>query len=983
MSNENELNKEEPFALNQKNLKNDILHFKNEMLKDIKNIQKTIVEKFDISNNVLKEKIELYDRKMQAFNDKIIQITNLIVTDKDLKEKVEKLNQSKLDLRDHILTNEIKLKNLEKEVHDRVSKIEYILSDSVIYPNVIGQKGKYKTFHEFIDYILFQLKQNIIYREKNALDINSYKSKLENISLSLKMQLDNIYKNTNEFTTKSVNECEERIKGLLLLYDDRFKDVRVENQNYIKNMEIIYKELKEDIKRLNNMKSNIYNRFNQEVYNIKRDNIQVVKLFGNYKKEFNVMKDKLTKLSEFIKDVRFRINIGQEIKRREFYNMANRIDFSKKHDDVSSGVKKYINGEINADQLAASNRRLIRSNINNINNNNNNILDDDFNNDESMNSINNYLMKNKNFFDYDDNNFNYPPQNKNRLSMQVDNSMGRRKSFNSLMSGSISFTNLKNIPLSHQQQNQNSFYKTINHSNGDLKNPNNKNIENNDKRYSQSSEIAGRKRYQSVFSKNNNMLINNIAKSFNINSKNILDSEDSKNSNEKLNIKKINNQNINNKNIIIKEEEESNSKTSESESNNNKSILIEERNINNKGNINKVRINSNSENNMLNKNKNIEKLIPIPIISRQKINDENTNKNKILSHNNNININTLKNLNKPKESQNSLINRKLSDKKINNNNNIVIDCRTNQNQNQNQNKSPIIHNTPFVIEKKSYNTNPATIEKKTINNNNYNHNSNNNINNKNSNNNNIVNNNNKNNNFINKQQDNDNNLVNKRKNEENSKIEIIDDKNNQISVHSQTKIKKKRDNNKEDKIKFSQTSYNFATIKVIAKNFGDKNKNDKINNTIETEYKSFKGKKYNSIDKLFINKIKENIVPYETKIINNKNKKNVDKNKEKSNNNNYNNGIVFNQDESHVKHYRNISMDEKNIEAKNLQRMVNNLQSYISSYTNGLEDSINNMYKNKNNFIFKENNYGEKIGYNLRSNSTNKNKENIYQINLK
>ena len=980
MSNEDELNKEEPFALNQKNLKNDILHFKNEMLKDIKNIQKTIVEKFDISNNVLKEKIELYDRKMQAFNDKIIQITNLIVTDKDLKEKVEKLNQSKLDLRDHILTNEIKLKNLEKEVHDRVSKIEYILSDSVIYPNVIGQKGKYKTFHEFIDYILFQLKQNIVYREKNALDINSYKSKLENISLSLKMQLDNIYKNTNEFTTKSVNECEERIKGLLLLYDDRFKDVRVENQNYIKNMEIIYKELKEDIKRLNNMKSNIYNRFNQEVYNIKRDNIQVVKLFGNYKKEFNVMKDKLTKLSEFIKDVRFRINIGQEIKRREFYNMANRIDFSKKHDDVSSGVKKYINGEINADQLAASNRRLTRSNINNINNNNN-ILDDDFNNDESMNSINNYLMKNKNFFDYDDNNFNYPPKNKNRLSMQVDNSMGRRKSFSSLMSGSISFTNLKNIPLSHQQQNQNSFYKTINHSNGDLKNPNNKNIENNDKRYSQSSEIAGRKRYQSVFSKNNNMLINNIAKNFNINSKNILDSEDSKNSNEKLNIKKINNQNINNKNIIIKEEEESNSKTSDSESNNNKSISIEERNITNKGNINKVRINSNSEKNMINKNKNIEKLIPIPIISRQKINDENTNKNKILSHNNNININTLKNLNKPKEPQNSLNNRKLSDKKINNNN-IVIDCRTNQNQNQNQNKSPIIHNTPFVIEKKSYNTNPSTIEKKTINNNNYNHNSNNNINNKNSNNN-IVNNNNKNNNFINKQQDNDNNLVNKRKNEENSKIEIIDDKNNQISVHSQTKIKKKRDNNKEDKIKFSQTSYNFATIKVIAKNFGDKNKNDKINNTIETEYKSFKGKKYNGIDKLFINKIKENIVPYETKIINNKNKKNVDKNKEKSNNNNYNNGIVFNQDESHVKHYRNISMDEKNIEAKNLQRMVNNLQSYISSYTNGLEDSINNMYKNKNNFIFKENNYGEKISYNLRSNSTNKNKENIYQINLK
>ena len=291
MSKENEVekNKEDPFALNLINIKNDILHFKDEILKDLKIMQKKISEKFEKSNDLLNDKIQSYEQKINLYNDKIVEISNLVITDKGLKEKIDKLSQSKLDLKDHILTNEIRLSNLEKEFQERVDKIEYILSDTVIYSSVIGPKGKFKTFHELIDHILFQLNQNISYREKNALDVTSYKKKLDTITQSLKIQLDNIIRSTNEYTTKSCNECEERIKSILPIYDDKIKDLRVENLNYIKNLEQFYKELKEDFKRLVNMKNNLYNKFSSEVFNIKKDNIQVVRLFGNYKKEINLM----------------------------------------------------------------------------------------------------------------------------------------------------------------------------------------------------------------------------------------------------------------------------------------------------------------------------------------------------------------------------------------------------------------------------------------------------------------------------------------------------------------------------------------------------------------------------------------------------------------------------------------------------------------------------------------------------------------------
>ena len=62
-------NKEDIFSLNQKNLKNDILHFKDDILKDLKAIQKNISEKFEISNNVIKEKLEAYEFSFQNVHE--------------------------------------------------------------------------------------------------------------------------------------------------------------------------------------------------------------------------------------------------------------------------------------------------------------------------------------------------------------------------------------------------------------------------------------------------------------------------------------------------------------------------------------------------------------------------------------------------------------------------------------------------------------------------------------------------------------------------------------------------------------------------------------------------------------------------------------------------------------------------------------------------------------------------------------------------
>ena len=896
MSKENEVekNKEDPFALNLINIKNDILHFKDEILKDLKIMQKKISEKFEKSNDLLNDKIQSYEQKINLYNDKIVEISNLVITDKGLKEKIDKLSQSKLDLKDHILTNEIRLSNLEKEFQERVDKIEYILSDTVIYSSVIGPKGKFKTFHELIDHILFQLNQNISYREKNALDVTSYKKKLDTITQSLKIQLDNIIRSTNEYTTKSCNECEERIKSILPIYDDKIKDLRVENLNYIKNLEQFYKELKEDFKRLVNMKNNLYNRFSSEVFNIKKDNIQVVRLFGNYKKEFNLMKDRLTKLGDFIKDIRFRINVGQEIKRMEFFNMANKIDFTKKQtvedNNSPSAIRKYINGEINADQLASFNsRRLTKANIGqfgNFSNLNNkmNLDNNDLNNEDAMNEINNYLIKNKNYLDLDINSYNNYNKTNSRNKTEFKNEPLKRKSVNYIMNN-FSFKNL------NFDKNQNTFNK--NYNSEEIKDLNLNSI-NNVKRIASSGEIKGRKRYQSVFSNENiNIKIQNNSNNNLMN----LDIEDSKNSFEDINNK--NNKNINYDGNIIKEEEESNSKVTESES-----IISEEQKP-----INNIKEESIS--------KTIDNISSIK--SKQLFLKENEFKNNRISHNSNININTLQDLTKLKEQKETdNKNKQLNDKKTNN---IKIDCKNNKNQKSDENENKVT----IIIERENDNI----------------------YNNK-------------------KKEDN-----NKMKNVINLKNIIIDDKNNTNANKTNGFI------NKKEKMKFSQTEFNYLVPKKISKTLDN------------LDYKSFKGKKYNFLNKDMVMKIKQNLVPSESQTtFNNRNKLNLIKIKNNKFINNYNNGngIEFSKDEIGQKHYKNISMDNKKADARIIQKMVNNLQSYIPKNMDEIDYNINDMYKNKQNFIYKEMNnsyHGPKSNGNNSTRNIHKNKENVIQLKLK
>jgi len=346
--------------------KNDLLHFKEETLRDFKEVQRKINEKYETLDLEMKEKLEAYEKRIVTYENKIMELSNLINTDKTIREKVDNLMEFKEKTDDHLITEKIRLDNFRNDLKSNVERIDQILKDSVIYPGIIGGISKYKTFHDLIDYILTQTSQTLTFREKSILDFKSYKTKLENIISSFNTQINTLLNTTSEFTKTCVKEAEERMKSIYNIFDDRLQDARIENANYAIGLEKATEVLKKELENLYVVKSELYEKVDKSMAEVKNDNTRVVKLFTGYKKNFHIMQHKFTQLADFIKDVRFRINLKEDVQRREYAHMSNMINFDKKnqpgfYDGVYSSklikkglgaqLKDYIEGKITADQL--------------------------------------------------------------------------------------------------------------------------------------------------------------------------------------------------------------------------------------------------------------------------------------------------------------------------------------------------------------------------------------------------------------------------------------------------------------------------------------------------------------------------------------------------------------------------------------------------------------------------------------------------------
>ena len=297
----------------QKNIQSDLIHFKDDILKDFRSIKISFNDKHSILEENLNKKLNKFELTIKSFEQKILELSKLITIDKTLKEKVEALNAFKEESSDSIFKQRAKLNEFESRINKEIDRINNILSDSVIYTGIIGGNSKFKTFHDFIDFVLREIGEIALIKDKNGMDLRPFKKKIEQTVDAFRIQLNNIF--TKEMTNNAINQSEERMQNSLKLFDEKIKSIKVENYSTNLNNANKLEELNTRLINLEKFQKNL--ELNSEILYIK--------------KEINT-------IYEILRDLFSAPEVKKEVEKKA---------------KIYSGVKQYINGKLNADQLTS------------------------------------------------------------------------------------------------------------------------------------------------------------------------------------------------------------------------------------------------------------------------------------------------------------------------------------------------------------------------------------------------------------------------------------------------------------------------------------------------------------------------------------------------------------------------------------------------------------------------------------------------------
>ena len=365
-------NQTENKSLNNIGLKTDFWNFKNEILQDIKTLEKKIAQKSLEENIIIKDELININNNIATINSKIGELSTLITVDSLVKEKVEKLDRIKDKILDKILVNEIKIKTLDKETRDSIINMNNILKETVIYPAVIGPSCKYKTFHELIDFIMNELIILGNYKEKNIMDLSSYKKKLDGIIQGFNFKIDNITKTSTQLVLDNFNACNEKMKELF--YECNDKTEKVEN-NFDKKSQ-----------NLNSRIDDLEIKIIKDINDLKNENIVNANSFKGHIDEYLILKEDFKKISEIANNLLLKDNENEEVGDKK--NKINKNKIKRMKSDSIEEYKSSSNSKINLFSNKNSKNNSQNEKINSKINSNSNLKINFDNSNLSGNSLN-------------------------------------------------------------------------------------------------------------------------------------------------------------------------------------------------------------------------------------------------------------------------------------------------------------------------------------------------------------------------------------------------------------------------------------------------------------------------------------------------------------------------------------------------------------------------------------------------------------------
>ena len=290
--------------------KSDFIYFQNEILKDLKNLELVFNEKTEEMMKTIKINKASADSNFEKISQTFEEISEKIGFSEENSKFGEKLNTIQKKLEDLSINSRVKINGIEREMNNMAIKYDKIFINNLVVPGLIGSSCPFLTLANFIENANKKINELIIDKKKQGVDLKTYKDKLENLIGVFNNRVNNSEEKFKEYCNICFNKFDKNSNDRFNALEEKISSLRMENIKYSSELIERSNELKMDWDKVMNIKKEVDNKLNAELAKYSKYNNNLIKIFESQKTEFNLIKNRFTELSEFIKDIRFRNNIN-------------------------------------------------------------------------------------------------------------------------------------------------------------------------------------------------------------------------------------------------------------------------------------------------------------------------------------------------------------------------------------------------------------------------------------------------------------------------------------------------------------------------------------------------------------------------------------------------------------------------------------------------------------------------------------------------
>ena len=413
-------------------IKNDLIYFRNEILKDMKEMETKLNDKIVNLYSLINKINSKSDEKLSAINIKIktLQDNDPSIIETKINSVIERNNNN---LEQKISDLSTKIFILQKDLTNACYKYDKIVIDNLKVTGLIGDGCPYMNLKYFIEFLNKKITELITTKEKLVIEIKTFKNKINDMNNQIKTEIENQKIFINEITSNRINESNKKCLERSHKLEERIDNLRLENYNFSNDLIKKTEELKIQWDKLENIKEEIYDKLNEEKISFKKYTDNLSKSFNSQKKEFTNIKNKFNDKSNIFKQLPYRrnsiniTNIGTRLSNKDISKISNKKSLSKKYffnkDELSL---------INKDEIHILKEDKINENINEIDK------------EENVNNIKEILSENsekkQNIIENEKEN-----EKENELNVEINNINKNNRKNNKMNDNNLNDNENKNI----------------------------------------------------------------------------------------------------------------------------------------------------------------------------------------------------------------------------------------------------------------------------------------------------------------------------------------------------------------------------------------------------------------------------------------------------------------------------------------------------------------------------------------------------------